>query len=190
MGIGNWLCSKDAVCMWVKNFINEFTEFYGYSLTDTVDRILIVGYFNFHACCPSAPLARDFLNVIDCFNPVQSVTATTQEHVYTLNVVLSHGFTLCDLVGLNTYISDHLMCVCRISPSHICPLVSRRQMRNAMPSHFYASYIPGSESNTYSDIDELVVCFNCACTLVLDTISPMKVCRPKPHSQPWFNNNT
>jgi len=47
-----------------KNFMSEMSVF----LTDIVvkyDKILILGDFNIHVCCPTNPLSKDFLNLID-----------------------------------------------------------------------------------------------------------------------------
>ena len=53
-----------------------------------------------------------------------------------------------------------------------------------------ASCIPVPQSYSQSDTDQPVACFYSECTSVLDTIAPLKERRPKPHSQPWFNDHT
>lgn len=65
------------------------------------DRILCVGDFNVHVCCPSKPLAKDFLEVVDAFNLAQCVTGPTQEHGHMLDLVLSH-----DLFIFNVQVCD------------------------------------------------------------------------------------
>lgn len=55
------------------------------------DWILIIADFNLHVCCPTVPLVKDFLNLIDSFNLVQSLTGSTREHGHTLDLVLSCG---------------------------------------------------------------------------------------------------
>ncbi|KAL6464601.1 hypothetical protein MHYP_G00269180 [Metynnis hypsauchen] len=73
-----------------KDFINDFSEFLA-GLMPNYDRVLIVGDFNIHVCCPEKPLVKDFLNIIDSFNFVQCVFGPTHEHGHTLDLVLSHG---------------------------------------------------------------------------------------------------
>lgn len=37
------------------------------------NRLLILGDFNIHFCCPSKPTIKEFLQIIDTFNFIQSV---------------------------------------------------------------------------------------------------------------------
>ena len=73
-----------------RDFLTEFSVFLA-DLMPKYDRVLIVGDFNIHVRCPENPLARDFLNIIDSFNLVQSVLGPTHERGHTLDLVLSHG---------------------------------------------------------------------------------------------------
>ena len=65
---------------------------------------------------PAAPLhlLPDFLIVIHfkCFNLIPLVTAPTHKHWHNLDLVLSYGFTLCDLVVFNTLLNtgSHRRC--------------------------------------------------------------------------------
>lgn len=72
----------------------------------TCDRILILGDFNIHVCCPSNALAKDFLNLINSFNLVQSVTGPTHEHGHTLDLVLSYGLSVCECETIDNGFSD------------------------------------------------------------------------------------
>lgn len=53
------------------------------------DQVLIVGDFNINVCCPKKPLVTDFLDLVDSFNLFQSVDSSSEEHVHTLDLVLS-----------------------------------------------------------------------------------------------------
>ena len=56
-------------------------------------------------CCPDKPLAKDYLNLIDSFNLVQSVAGSTHEHGHTVDLVLSvDSLHICDAV-----FSDHIL---------------------------------------------------------------------------------
>lgn len=50
-----------------KDFVKDFSEFVAFILTCD-DRVLFLGDFNIHVCCPSKPLSRAFLDLIDAFN--------------------------------------------------------------------------------------------------------------------------
>lgn len=55
-----------------KNFISDFSDFLS-GIMPKYDKVLSVGDFNIHICCPNKPLVSDFLNLIDSFNFVQFV---------------------------------------------------------------------------------------------------------------------
>ncbi|KAG8008077.1 Adenosine deaminase domain-containing protein 2 [Nibea albiflora] len=61
------------------------------------DRVLLVGDFNIHVCCPDRPLVKDFLSLVDSFNLVQCVSGPTHEHGHTLDLILSHGLSVSNL---------------------------------------------------------------------------------------------
>lgn len=46
------------------DFIQEFSEFLS-GIVPSFDNILILGDFNIHVCCPSKPLVKDFLNLLE-----------------------------------------------------------------------------------------------------------------------------
>lgn len=55
----------------------DFLTYLSVFLADIIpkyDRVFIVGDFNIHVCCPENPLTKDFLNIIDSFSLVQSVS--------------------------------------------------------------------------------------------------------------------
>ncbi len=97
-----------------KDFINDFFDFLA-GIMPKYNRVLVVGDFDIHVCCPTKPLVKDFLNLTDSFNLVRSVTGPTQEHGHTLDLVLSCGLP----VG-NAVFSDHMPVLFEISlPCHI-----------------------------------------------------------------------
>ncbi len=60
------------------------------------NNILLLGDFNIHVCCQSKPLETEFLSLIDSFNMVQWVKDPTHTHGHTLDLVLSHSFSITD----------------------------------------------------------------------------------------------
>lgn len=52
-------------------------------------RVLIVGDFNNHGCCPDEPMALYFFIVIDSFSLVQYVSGPTQECRHTINYIFA-----------------------------------------------------------------------------------------------------
>ncbi len=84
-----------------KDFINEFSDFFYF------DRLLILGDFNIHVCCPNNLLAREFFSLIDSFDLAQLVNVPTHMHGHTLDLVLSHGLSVRDFAIDDHAISDH-----------------------------------------------------------------------------------
>jgi len=90
-----------------KGFLNDFLDFLA-EIMPKYDRVLIVGDFNIHVCCPDNPMAKDFLNLVDSFNLVQSVSGPTQERGHTLELVLSYGLPVLNLEICDAFFSDHM----------------------------------------------------------------------------------
>ncbi len=89
-----------------KDFIQHFIELIG-NIANNYDRFLLVGDFNIHVCCPSNPLPHDFLNLIDAFNLSQWISDSTHIQGHTLDLVLSYGLDVTDIVLSDFLISDH-----------------------------------------------------------------------------------
>ncbi len=57
-------------------FIKDFSDFVAFILT-RYDRILIVGHFSAHVCCPFKSMTTEFLELIEAFHLTQHVTDPT-----------------------------------------------------------------------------------------------------------------
>lgn len=68
-----------------KHFISDFSDLLS-GIMPKYDHVLILGDMNIHVCCPSKPLASEFLSLIGSFDLVQFVTGPTQEHGHTLDL--------------------------------------------------------------------------------------------------------
>ena len=89
-----------------KDFLNDFSDFLA-GIMPQYDRVLLVGDFNIHVCCPDKPLVKDFLSLIDSFNFVQCVSGSTHEHGHTLDLILSYGLCVSNLEICDVVFSDH-----------------------------------------------------------------------------------
>lgn len=57
-------------------FIQEFSDLLTI-VASRSDKLLIVGDFNIHVCCPNKPMVSDSLNLVDSLNLSQSVSGPT-----------------------------------------------------------------------------------------------------------------
>ena len=92
-----------------KDFIKEFTDFFDFIAS--YNRLLILGDFNIHVCCPDKPLVKDFCRVIDLFGLVQHINQPTHTLGYTLDLILSYGFSVDDVLVDESSISDQTLCL-------------------------------------------------------------------------------
>ena len=133
-----------------KNFISDFSEFLA-EILPKYDRVLIIGDFNIHTCCPDEPISRSFLNVIDSFNFVQSVSRPTHELGHTLDLVLSHGLCVSNLDICDAVFSDHMPILFDIPvhrPVKLCAPPRRCRMFNSSsPAQFSSTFSGLCEGN-------------------------------------------
>lgn len=90
-----------------KDFLNEFANFLG-DIVLQYDRLSIAGDFNIHICCESNSLAKDFTNLTDSLDFTQVVNGPTHKQGHTLDLVLLHGISICELEILDLSFSDHM----------------------------------------------------------------------------------
>lgn len=81
---------------------NKFGEY-----IPNYDKLLILGDFNVHICCTADLLAKEFLNLLNAFDLVLHVNVPTHQHGHTLDLVLYHGFSLCNVEVCENVFSDH-----------------------------------------------------------------------------------
>uniref|UniRef100_A0A8C6M722 Reverse transcriptase domain-containing protein n=1 Tax=Nothobranchius furzeri TaxID=105023 RepID=A0A8C6M722_NOTFU len=161
------------------------------------DRILIVGDFNIHVCCPDMPMARGFLNLIDSFNLVQCVAGPTHERGHTLDLVLSHGFPSFNIEICDAVFSDHspvlfevpLVCA-SVKPRAVAQC--RRVFNSSTAEHFSTVFNQICQIPDFlcSQTDDLSSWFYSTCRTALDTVAPLKTRRPKTKCEPWLNEMT
>lgn len=96
----------------------------------------MLGDFNIHVCCPLKPMVKEFLHVIDTFNFVQSVVGPTHNQGHTLDLILSRGFSVNDVVIKDFFLSDHKSINFNIVVSNLVPqaILERPYIRSFNPS--------------------------------------------------------
>lgn len=97
-----------------KDFISELSSFLG-DVVLNYDKALVLGDFNIHVCCPSSSLSKDFLNLLDSLGFQQMVKGSTHSHGHTLDLILSLGLPVSDIIIDDFVLADHNPILCTVS---------------------------------------------------------------------------
>lgn len=185
-------------CIDHSDFLKDFSEFL-FDIVTRSENLLIVGDFNIHLCCPSKPLVKEFVHLIDSFNLMQSVSVPTHKLGHTLDIVLSSGFSIKDIDVRDSGLSDHwpvvfdsdiTSCNSVYQPSTFLA----RPLNSSTSMHFKELFlVSAADSTTLAsqglDVEDMVSNFNASCLEVLNTVAPLKVKKTKQNKQPWLNDD-
>lgn len=175
-------------------FIQEFSEFLT-TIVPRFEKILILGDFNLHICCPKEPMVKEFLHVIDSFNLSQSVSKPTHKFGHTLDLVLSLGISITNIDIEEGYLSDHNPVVFNIQiPSPFLnskpPDRRARCLNPSTASDFTKAYSILPSLPFGLEINESMSLFNSTCNEIMELCAPLKILKPKAKQQPWLNSDT
>lgn len=184
-----------------RHFIKEFSDFLSHYAT-SYDRLLIIlGDFNIHVCCPSKPLVREFCHVMESFGLLQHINQATHVHGHTLDLILSHGFSIDSISIEDAFLTDHVPFVFNIKLFNSMYTPRTLDHFSHHINHFTANKF--SECYLGNDItasitahdhllspDELISSFNTSCLAVLETVAPLKLRRPNFKPQQWLDDST
>ncbi len=139
-----------------------------------------------------------FLSLIDSFNMVQWVKDPTHTYRHTLDLVLSHGFSITDAQVFDTLLSDHMPVLFTLPFSQLSSSITPTiQLTRSFFSHFCDDF-----TNTFNEMclslslesslpdlnaEQHLSLFNTACSEVLNTMAPLKAKKSK--TEPWLNDN-
>lgn len=163
------------------------------------DHFLISSDLNVHVCCETSSLVKDFLSLIDSFNLTQWVSGLPHDKGHTLDLVLSHGLSICVSEICNSAcISAHFPVI--FSATVPCSVVAARpparcfRATNSSTTLQFSTAFNGYMHSTVEgygalSAEDLVALFNSTCTSILDAIAPLSIKRPKAISEPWINDS-
>lgn len=175
-------------------FLEEFTDFL--SSIVKLEHVLILGDFKLYVDNPSCQFATEFLFMTETFNFKQHVSDPSHNRGHILDLVLSTGLDIEQLMVEDVLISDHYCVSFNLSNMVIiAPPISRvvRQRRfiNQAALDGFSVYFDPSSLAKCSDTQSFMNCFHTQCLETLNTVAPVKHCtRPVKKPLPWMNIKT
>ena len=173
-----------------KDFITEFSDFLSHFVS-LYDRLLILGDFNIHVCCPDRPMFNEFCGLIDAFGLTQHINKATHLLGHTLDLILSYGFSVDNIVIEDATFSDHRPIMFDVTLSNHLPATKAqghysRHINSLTAAQFSDSFLSQTVASTIataasssSSPDELVSLFHSSCSSILDSVAPLTYIRPK-----------
>lgn len=116
---------------------------------------------------------------------------------HTLDLVLSHGFSVFNIEICDAVFSDHSPVMFQVPLA--CASVKPRAaaqcchvFNSSTAEHFSTVFdqICKIQDFLYNQTEELSSWFYSTCRTALDTVSPLKTRLPKTKAEPWLNNTT
>ncbi len=123
---------------------------------------------------------------------------TTHQLGHTLDIVMTYGFTLYDLVEFDNGFSDHKSVMFSVPWVFNTPKVTKftRQSRLITSTTSKAFSLAFCDAIKLLDVsqcdlsaEEILLRLNSTCVDVLDSVAPVKSSKIKPRSEPWIDEN-
>ncbi len=145
-------------------------------------------------------MVAEFMHVLESFGFTQHIENATHVLGHTLDLIMSYGFSIDNIIIEDACFSDHKPIVFNVTLSSF--------LGNIKTTGFYSRCI--NSLNVFSDMfhsnevstamsvaaehssssDYLIALFNSSCSDILDSIAPLKYKCPKFKSQPWLDDST
>ena len=144
------------------------------------DRVLILGDFNIHVCCPSHSLNPSSFRSQTLFNLIQSVKGATHSRGHTLDLVLSSGFSLGCLNLVDMLVTDHKAVVFKVPLQLSIPSLHLTTHSHTLNTGSAAKLCNAFNSSSFNSTlfplnpDALLNSFNGQCLSIFNQIALFK----------------
>ncbi|MBN3299698.1 GTD2B protein, partial [Amia calva] len=159
------------------------------------DKLIILGDFNIHIDIKDDPLTVSFLSLLESVGFTQHVSGPTHRHNHTLDLVITRGVQIHNLIisPQNQSISDHCLITFELPGVELDTQERNIETRCLNPSaiHKFTTLLPNASFIKTGSADELLNNFNNTLSTALDTVAPLRTRQIKPtkHST-WFDEHT
>ena len=164
----------------IATFLAEFSAFME-TIILVPEPLIIVGDLNIHVdCSDDCNDASNFLDLLQSFGLTQHVTGPTHEDGHTLDLIITRSFDRVVSTNpvIDTYVSDHASVLCNLDcrkPTEFQEKVSFRKLKS-IDMDVFREKVSRSElcTKSFTDLEELVGCYNTTLTNLLDQYAPVK----------------
>ena len=162
---------------YISKFSDEFAKLMSIVCID-FDRVLLVGDFNIHVDNPKDRCATEFMSTLDDFGLSQHVTQSTHNKGHILDLVISKGLNISEVVVSDIALSDHYCVSFKITTpvivtKRITEVIKKRHINDGTCAVFTQSFT-SSPILSSSSVDDLVHSFTSKVTTIIDSIAPVR----------------
>ncbi len=178
------------------DFLKELADFLS-DLLVNVDKALIVGDFNIHVDNTNDALGLVFIDLINSFGVKQNVTGHMHRFNHTLDLIITHGIDLIDIVPQSDDVTDHFLVSCMLHINdfnYMAPCY--RPGRTIVPAtnNRFTSNLPNLSQLLCvpihtDDLDKITCNMGTIFSNTLETVAPIKKVIEK-RAAPWYNSYT
>ena len=158
-------------------FFDEFAKLLSIVCMD-YDCVVLVGDFNIHVDNPTDVCAKEFLNVLDNFGLSQHVTDPTHNRGHILDLIISKGLNISEVVVNDVALSDHYCVLFSMAtpanPMRVKEEVIRKRYINDKTSALFTQGFTPLPTLPSASVDDLVNSFSSNVMTVIDSIAPIR----------------
>ncbi|XP_029902284.1 uncharacterized protein LOC115355565 [Myripristis murdjan] len=158
-------------------FSDEFAKLLSIVCMD-FDCVLLVGDFNIHVDNLTDGCAKELLNILDNFGLSQHVTESTHNRGHILDLIISKGLNIYEIVVNDVALSDHYCVSFKMTTSannmkSEAEVIRKRYINDNTCALFTQGFTP-SPTLPSALVDDLVNSFSSNIMTVIDSIAPIK----------------
>ena len=172
-------------------FFDEFAKLLSIVCID-FDCVVLVGDFNIHVDNLDDGSTKELLNILDNFGLSQHVTSSTHNKGHILDLIISKGLNISEVVVTDIALSDHY-CVLfkttnpvKLNKNEV-EVIRKRYINDNTCALFTEAFTP-SPTLPSASVDDLVNSFSSRVIAVMDSIAPIRTkVLPGKKKSPWRN---
>ena len=175
------------------HFVDDFSKLLSVVCID-FDCVVLVGDFNIHIDNPKDGSAKELFYILDNFELSQHVTEPTHNKGHILDLIISKGLNISEVVVTDVAFSDHYcvffkMAISADTREITTKVIRKRYINEKTCTLFTNDFIP-TPAVPSDSVNDLVHSFSSKAMNIMDNIAPMKVKVVSGKKKPPWRNAT